>query len=393
MNVRRLFVIGIAFVAMSMFGSVQAGFTIEKGKQPVYTTDGTSTPNGATFEVEDGNLEFTVEKTGTDPGKLSGMEMDIGGCTYKISYTVPADVEVGIGGSTTALKSSITATASGSGVTYGSDHTPGVCANGPIKFAKVDDTKSNVVVKFNYDDKDNYPPLKFTFTNVLNATSNEKPPMSAGEISGIVCSVVVALLFVAVGASILTWRCCWCECCFCNDPKQFSKWNKKKQERMKALGLDKKGNKILLGDAPGMKTAVVDEKEKKKKEDAQAIPKGTKTDPKATKKDDPNKAVQPVVQQPIVNQAVQPRAQPVDQPGAQPIVPDPAQGQNNQANAPDQPNAQPVAQQGVQPVAQPPAQNQVNANENEEQRRRRIAAEGVAAGAASQGNNVQAGAI
>ncbi|KAI6217087.1 hypothetical protein M3Y95_01239800 [Aphelenchoides besseyi] len=223
---------------MSMFGLVQAGFTIENGKKPVYTTDGESTSEGATFQLKEDKLEFTVEKVGTEAGWASGMNMDIGGCTFKVEYTSSGGDKVGIGGGQVSMTSSVHATAESSGVSYGDPKESGTCT-GSMSFTKVD-SKSSVVVKFDYP-KTEYPKLKFTFTNVLNATSNEDAVLADGWIALIVCCIVGALLIAVLIAVGVTWCCCWCERCCCNDLDRCSKWNKKKQQRKKALGLDKKG--------------------------------------------------------------------------------------------------------------------------------------------------------
>ncbi|KAI6206854.1 hypothetical protein M3Y94_00961700 [Aphelenchoides besseyi] len=218
MNVRRLFVIGIAFVAMSMFGLVQAGFTIGDGKTPVYTTDGTSTPDGATFEVAGNKLDFTVEKGSSGDG--TKMEMEIGGCTFEVGYMDLGTGSVGIGGNPVDLANVGTASASGSGVTYGSDNTPGTCTGSSINFAKVDDTKSSVVVKFDYPKKD-FPPLKFTFTNAKKyAPKKNEEAMGAETITGIIGGAVVSFIVAVVAAVGFTWCCCWCEGCCFNDSKK-----------------------------------------------------------------------------------------------------------------------------------------------------------------------------
>ncbi|KAI6206903.1 hypothetical protein M3Y94_00967700 [Aphelenchoides besseyi] len=229
MNVRRLFVIGIAFVAMSMLGSVQAGLDLS-GEKPVYTADGTSP--GATLVLKGKEMKFTVEKAGTGKGDTSEMQMIVGGCTFKVAYTPDGDGSVSFGGNPALLKSPVGGSATETGITYG-DSIPGTCSSGSTSFT-ADGDKFTLDVKFDYPEKD-YPPLKFTFTNAKKyAPKKDEEAMGAETIAGLIVGAVVSFIVAVVAAVGFTWCCCWCEGCCFNDPKKCSKWNKKKQQRMKA---------------------------------------------------------------------------------------------------------------------------------------------------------------
>ncbi|KAI6211893.1 hypothetical protein M3Y96_00482400 [Aphelenchoides besseyi] len=231
MDIHRFWMVGIAFVAMSMFGLVHAGFSFQD-EHPVYTADGTA--GTATLELTEDKVKFTIEKQGT--GSLSEMEMTLGGCMFKITY-IESDDQVSFkGGSPVSLESSVTASATSSAVSYGGQS--GKC-EGAIKFEKVGG-KFKTDVSFDYP-KTDHPPLKFTFTNAQNFTEkNEGFKMTGGYIAGAVSGGIALVILAVVIAFGMTWCLCWCEGCCWNDEKRCSIWNRQKKKRMKAKGLDKK---------------------------------------------------------------------------------------------------------------------------------------------------------
>ncbi|KAI6178660.1 hypothetical protein M3Y98_00524600 [Aphelenchoides besseyi] len=227
MDAHRLWLIGIVFMAMSMFGWVHAEFNLQ-GPHPVYTADGSSATE--TLEVTEQKVKFKIEKQGTDnDGK---MEMTIGGCNLHITYVSDGSY-VGMGaGNTVPLTSSVTVTASGSSITYGGQ--TGTC-DGNIKFEEVGG-KFTVVVGFDYLETKS-PPLKFTFDNAVKFTpKEEKTALGAGSIVGIVGGAIGGVLILGVAAVGLTWCFCWC-CCL-NKPDELSRWNIQKQKRMKAMEVE-----------------------------------------------------------------------------------------------------------------------------------------------------------
>ncbi|KAI6207956.1 hypothetical protein M3Y96_00063600 [Aphelenchoides besseyi] len=245
MDAHRLWLIGIAFVAMSMFDWVHAEFNLQ-GPHPVYTADGSSATE--TLEVTEQRVKFKVEKQGTNTG--SEMEMTLGGCKFVVGYQTTGErVYLGGGGSVPSA-SSVTATASGSSITYGGQT---ATCDGDIKLEEVGG-KFTVVVGFEYP-KTGYPPFKFTFDNAVKFTpKEEKTALGAGSIVGIVGGAIGGVLILGVAAV---------GCCL-NKPDQCFKWNIQKQKRMKAMGVDvkklkkqkrKKGVKGV-GDDPDMKTAI-----------------------------------------------------------------------------------------------------------------------------------------
>ncbi|KAI6178635.1 hypothetical protein M3Y98_00521900 [Aphelenchoides besseyi] len=230
---------------MSMFDWVHAEFNLQ-GPHPVYTADGSSATE--TLEVTEQRVKFKVEKQGTNTG--SEMEMTLGGCKFVVGYQTTGErVYLGGGGSVPSA-SSVTATASGSSITYGGQT---ATCDGDIKLEEVGG-KFTVVVGFEYP-KTGYPPFKFTFDNAVKFTpKEEKTALGAGSIVGIVGGAIGGVLILGVAAVGLTWCFCWCKCkfkaidpltalfsgCCLNKPDQCFKWNIQKQKRMKAMGVDVK---------------------------------------------------------------------------------------------------------------------------------------------------------
>ncbi|KAI6224657.1 hypothetical protein M3Y95_00775900 [Aphelenchoides besseyi] len=217
---------------MSMLGSVQAGLDLS-GEKPVYTADGTSP--GATLELGPtaDKVEFTVATAGEPKDLSPSMWMTVGGCKFSIVYMSSGQKVLMGGGGDVAVSAVGTASVSASGVSYGKT---GKCESGSFKMGD----KGKVDVKFEYDDDEKYPLLKFTFTNAVKATPKEDAEMGGGTIALIVCGCIGALLLVVLIVVGGTWCCCWCERCCLNDPEKCSFWNRTKQQRKKALGLDKK---------------------------------------------------------------------------------------------------------------------------------------------------------
>ncbi|KAI6211892.1 hypothetical protein M3Y96_00482300 [Aphelenchoides besseyi] len=226
MDIHRFWMVGIAFVAMSMFGLVHAGFSFQD-EHPVYTADGTA--GTATLELTEDKVKFTIEKQGADTGNK--MEMTLGGCKFDVGYVENGGGQVAFGGgSSVSLESSVTASATSSAVSYGGQS--GKC-EGAIKFEKVGG-KFKTDVSFDYP-KTDHPPLKFTFTNAEKFTAKDEGfKMTAVQIA------IVFLILAVVIAFGMTWCLCWCEGCCWNDPGQCSMWNLRKKQRMKALELNRK---------------------------------------------------------------------------------------------------------------------------------------------------------
>ncbi|KAI6181046.1 hypothetical protein M3Y98_00786800 [Aphelenchoides besseyi] len=230
MDIHRFWMVGIAFVAMSMFGLVHAGFSFQD-EHPVYTADGTA--GTATLELTEDKVKFTIEKQGADTG--SKMEMTLGGCEFDVSYVENGGGKVLFGGElknenklhlfsdgdSVSLESSVTASATSSAVSYGGK--TGKC-EGAIKFEKVGG-KFKTDVSFDYP-KTDHPPLKFTFVSFRFFSFTSSVPDECREIH---CE----------RRGIQDDRCTNCGCCW-NDPGQCSMWNLRKKQRMKALELNRK---------------------------------------------------------------------------------------------------------------------------------------------------------